>query len=81
MEAGGIVPPTRVTGQGLTPSCDEIVTVFPRPAPLFQPYPRVADRCGNEVNSGPIVTSRCLLRSIYGTLMPKVAVEMLGFLL
>jgi hypothetical protein len=28
MEVGGIEPPTRVVGQGLTCHCDQIVTVF-----------------------------------------------------
>lgn len=30
VEAGGIEPHFRVTGQGLTPCCDEIVTIFGR---------------------------------------------------
>ena len=43
MEVGGIEPPSRVVGQGLTGHCDQIVTVFWSPETTNVDWPSLCN--------------------------------------
>ena len=64
---GGVEPPTRVGGQGLTPCCDEIATVFSTASGV--PFSQSAQVSGGLRHTS-IATQALLLAASNGMLSP-----------